>query len=368
MSLGEYLPRLGQISVTIEIPNGHNALKRLALEDSHLILETVKKDSAENADLSLSKPGSRQVIKVPLPIDDKKRLIGAKATKIAIEDSTIHITLLLENSHQKMAVTPFTGLTNSNGVWSVDDLLKKTPRNKQNVSQFQFTCAGCDSIILDSNLHKFVDMPLEYWHEMMDFWHCHKPHEDHHDINDKNYNGKLNPKPGFVHVGTYYILVPLRSETCDLCGHTLGKTDGALKINKWDLHLQYAGKTETYQPYTFVYFALLDRVNASGVRKFTVRLAGSALAYNVWVTSVGLDVSLNNKFLKQCLKLLYVKQEDAKDDDVLEIPAEVWQSLELYFADINALLPRTTQRVDIKDGDIYRNYNVCYLAPHHEIV
>lgn len=363
MYLSEYLPRLEQISVSVDIPQENDIVKSLALRENRIVLETAGQgiNGVQNGTSNLTTTTSHDIL---LPVHETWKLAGAKITKLACRDAVVSLTLSLNFPVLKTAPAPFTALTNTNGVWSVDDLLKKTPRNSKDVSQFRFTCVYCDTVVVDSNSHKFIDMPLEYWHEMMDFWHCHKPHEDHHDHHDKNYDGKLNPKPGFVHIGSSYILLPRRKEQCLSCGKSLGKLDGdALKINKWNLHLQYGAITETYPPYSFVYFAILDRVNSSGVRKFTVKLANSKLAYNVWVTSVGLDVSYGNKKLSQCLKLLYAIQTDSKDDDLLEVPEEVWVSLETYFSENNALLPKHHQTVELMDGEVNCKYSVCYLAP-----
>ncbi|OBA21561.1 hypothetical protein METBIDRAFT_12054 [Metschnikowia bicuspidata var. bicuspidata NRRL YB-4993] len=316
MYLAEYLPRLEQISVTVEIGEKHNAIKSLALRENALFLETGATEDGQQA-------SATDAYRIHLPVQKTSALAGARISKLACGEARVSLTLTLENAASKVAPAPFTALSGSNGVWSVEDLLKKTPRDANDVSRFSFSCAQCNAVVVDSALHKFVDMPLEYWHEMMDFWHCHKPHEDHHNVNDKNYNGKLSPRQGFVHVGSSYILLPQRDENC-VCGRKLGTLDGeALKINKWNLHLQYSEKTETYPPFSYVYFAILDRVNALGVRKFTVRTAGTSLAYNVWVTSVGLDVSYgDDKSLSECLKLLYAVQTDSKDDDVVEVPEE----------------------------------------------
>ncbi|GEQ67765.1 hypothetical protein JCM33374_g1430 [Metschnikowia sp. JCM 33374] len=388
MYLSEYLPRLEQISVTVDVPPSTNAVRSLALRDTRILLDTAIKNTSENtpnpdACTTSAAAGTAGTPRTPggtdahawastthheihLPLQETAKLAGAKITKLACRDDVVALTLSLNAPKVKAEPSPFTALPNTNGVWSVEDLLKKTPRDTRDVSQFQFTCAACGAVIVDSKSFKFVDMPSEYWHELMDFWHCHKPHEDHHniDINEKNYNGKLNPKPGYVHVGSSYILLPSSTENCARCGFHLGKIDGtALKINKWNLHLTYSGKTEKYPPYSYVYFAMLDRVNSSGVRKFTVKRRGSSSAYNVWVTSVGLDVSYADKTLAECLKLLYAVQSDSRDDDVLEVEAEVFDSLHSYFTENNALLPKGHQKVELMDGDLKRKYDVCYLAP-----
>lgn len=49
----------------------------------------------------------------------------------------------------------------------------------------QIRCRACENQIIDSFIiYSWKDLPSEHWAEMMDFWHCHKPH-DH-----KNHNGE----------------------------------------------------------------------------------------------------------------------------------------------------------------------------------
>ena len=40
----------------------------------------------------------------------------------------------------------------------------------------QFACRTCKNIIVQDGITAWKDLPSENWAEMMDFWHCHKPH------------------------------------------------------------------------------------------------------------------------------------------------------------------------------------------------
>ena len=40
----------------------------------------------------------------------------------------------------------------------------------------QFACRTCKNIIVQDGIIAWKDLPSENWAEMMDFWHCHKPH------------------------------------------------------------------------------------------------------------------------------------------------------------------------------------------------
>lgn len=53
--------------------------------------------------------------------------------------------------------------------WSAGDLSAGTA----------IQCKKCQALILQAGkLSAWKDLPSENWAEMMDFWHCHKPHED----------------------------------------------------------------------------------------------------------------------------------------------------------------------------------------------
>ena len=40
----------------------------------------------------------------------------------------------------------------------------------------QFACRTCKNIIVKDGITAWKDLPSENWAEMMDFWHCNKPH------------------------------------------------------------------------------------------------------------------------------------------------------------------------------------------------
>jgi hypothetical protein len=43
------------------------------------------------------------------------------------------------------------------------------------------SCRGCRAIVLrEGAVKEWKDLPAEGWAEMMEFWHCHKPGEEHH--------------------------------------------------------------------------------------------------------------------------------------------------------------------------------------------
>jgi hypothetical protein len=67
-------------------------------------------------------------------------------------------------------------------------------------------CKNCNTKVLRSSaIREWRDLPSENWAEMMDFWHCHKPHDDRSsppDQSDKGYSAsnqlRATPSIGFI--------------------------------------------------------------------------------------------------------------------------------------------------------------------------
>lgn len=63
----------------------------------------------------------------------------------------------------------------------------------------EICCRSCDCVIVAGCVKIWKDLPSENWAEMMDFWHCHKPDNNHdHDHNSKHEaNQDLTAKKGY---------------------------------------------------------------------------------------------------------------------------------------------------------------------------
>lgn len=87
--------------------------------------------------------------------------------------------------------------------WSAQDL---GPR-------IEMRCLKCDGLLVErGEVKEWKDLPSEGWADMMDFWHCHKPHDHHegHGVqNTKGYaaGGKLVAKPGVGFVDVLGFLI-----------------------------------------------------------------------------------------------------------------------------------------------------------------
>ena len=75
-------------------------------------------------------------------------------------------------------------------VTDAEDHAQKVPWCASELTQeCSIRCRECNSTIIDRNrmISGWKDLPSEGWAEMVDFWHCHKPHESHdHDDNGMN--------------------------------------------------------------------------------------------------------------------------------------------------------------------------------------
>lgn len=344
MFVAEYLPRLNQVSVKVQI-GPDESVENVVLDARSLLVRT-----------------STTTHKISLPFS---RIVSTRPTGYSFRDGLLSLTFATE-SGPGLGGSSFMELARSGAqLWSVSDLVAKTPRDSKNVNLFQFCCKKCNEVVVKSSDYKFIDMPSEFWQEMMDFWHCHKPHEDHHNKNSKNYDGTIKPRPGYIHIGSYYILLKADSSSCPKCGVSLGSMDQeSVKLHKWNLELKYGTHAELYPPFASVYYAILDKVNSSAIRKFTFKLSSSAV--NIWVLNLGLSVLVtNHPILTNSLKLFYIENAPFEEDEVVEIPDLVFHSLMQELSSINSNMPRDCRIAEMNVDDVKRRYDVSYLVSRH---
>lgn len=353
MYLSEYLPRLGQVSIYIDAPDPLGRITGLRFANNTLYLKSSQELALRLPDLSDGSIGSTstssgQLVIKSIAHDDLHLVIRINATKPAVTNG----------------VTSFMNLASGSQLWSVKDLLEKTPKTSSKANDFEFLCAHCGSRVLNSIDYKFGEMPLEFWHELMDFWHCHKPHEEHHNHNDKNYNGKLKPKDGFVYIGSSYLLLNSTISACQQCSFSLGDVDlgtGTAKLHKWNLKLAYADHIESYPPHLFVYHSVMDKINSAGLRKFTVTRKDLDLSMRIWISAVGLNICLNGERHSDTLKVLYRETSVESADDVLEVPDVVWASFHQLLQDTTMKLPEKSRKMEMLEEERKLEFQVGYL-------
>jgi hypothetical protein len=116
---------------------------------------------------------------------------------------TKDVTLRLQLEEKEPGLLKLYGGSENVVPWGAEEMKGKT-----------IVCAKCDAeIVRTGEVRGWKDLPREDWAEMMDFWHCHKPHE--HDANDHGH-GKGYPAherlraqrdAGLVGL-TYFLLSP----------------------------------------------------------------------------------------------------------------------------------------------------------------
>lgn len=354
MYLCEYLPRLGQISIYLETPDPVNRIKGLKFDNNTLYI----------------KNSSDHVILLPdvgnLNTADNMPKTDLLIKNIVHNNNELVIRINATSPQSSNSTSSFMALSSGSQLWSVKDLLEKTPKSATKVNEFRFLCAKCENEIVDSTKLKFGEMPLEFWHELMDFWHCHKPHEEHHNHNDKNYNGKLSPKPGFVYIGASYLLLASQSVQCNSCHFQLGESDNgnsATKLHKWNLKLAYGDLIETYPPYLFVYHSVIDKINSAGLRKFAIVQKGSEQGIKIWISAVGLNICIDGARHSNALKLLYKNSCKQDDDDILEVPDAVWQSFTSILEEVTLSIPENSRIVEMVEEGAKQIFKMGYLFP-----
>ncbi|KAK9477325.1 ubiquitin-conjugating enzyme E2-binding protein [Lipomyces japonicus] len=185
---------------------------------------------------------------------------------------------------------------------------------------------------------RFLDLPSENWHELLDYWHCHKPehehhgnhghnhhHHDYHDNNDNHGSSaiskeELYPRESLGLVGSAYLTTVLsdipgtkvrdREVECKECGMQLGtlhkKNNNVAKIYKWNMKLQGQASPAKFE--VFISAILLGIIGFHASYHFTFANSSDKDSPRVlvWVfnTDVTYATSETDK-VNRAIKVLY---------------------------------------------------------------
>jgi hypothetical protein len=335
MKYSEYLPRVNAVSVVVDFDESVDAIKLISLKlPQNLVI------SATNTyDITLAHPISQ-----------------LKLGKVSCNDGTLQLTLVTSENRDNGKV--FTDQNTDK--WSCADLREKTPKLDTNTNLFAFKCGECHNTVVDSTMYKFLDMPSEYWYELMDYWHCHKPQSN--TPNDKKYEDLKPPNDTTVLLGVNYLLVnkntnfvaDLDQIKCSKCANVLGDVTTSPRLFKWKLHLCYGETVETFPYERFIYNIIMSKVNSQASRKFKI-IHGSTTLY-MWMINLGIDISVNDKIEKNTVKLLYHTNESVADENEYEtlaipqnLPGEFISNLELR----TSQLPKTLRQVKMGKNQFF---------------
>lgn len=355
----EYLPRLNSLSLKLDYKGTPQDLRGVSIRDRKLVIATISDTYLVNIPIQITAPDDIKITSIKESAGILA--LGLKVSSTSEAPNTSFMELM-DSSLQK---------------WSVKDLLQKTPKDSTNANVFSFECLNCEKSIVDSSKYsKFLDMPSELWYEMMDFWHCHKPHN--HTDTKKNYNGALRPSPTEAIIGSSYILIAGNEAlkvhgdvvACRNCEGCLGENiDNQIKVYKWNLKLTFGGTSETFPSFLYLYYTILEKINSLATRKFYIQKKGSKDGVFVWVINIGLNIATENYTLINSLKLLYDTQyapiEGKVEDDNTEelvVSADLFDDAMDHLRRINADLPKRNRSVEMKEDGNTRTYNISYLS------
>ncbi|KAF2397415.1 hypothetical protein EJ06DRAFT_482129 [Trichodelitschia bisporula] len=149
---------------------------------------------------------------------------------------------------------------------------------------------------LVQGVQEWRDLPREGWAEMMDFWHCHKPHEegDHKDVAAKKGYGASRGVTALESIGlvglTYFVVseqdctgikasrffhshdgrARLRCEKCDSVVGVVDKLAEGWRLYKWAVGVKTGDEVETFKVQKWVTALLGAGIENSGGRRFVV--------------------------------------------------------------------------------------------------
>ena len=84
----------------------------------------------------------------------------------SIEDKELSFRLPIASGNRAKGATESETGRESTSIWPASALTSTT----------QLACLSCKTILVNGSIFAWKDLPSEHWAEMMDFWHCHKPH------------------------------------------------------------------------------------------------------------------------------------------------------------------------------------------------
>lgn len=166
----ELLSNIRQISVIASLPSPVDATTRAELSADSSKIRVYHGTSSQEARL----PGQVSAPSV-LPIQTKPGAPTSLSWRLPVLSHAPRLVV-----HQG---------TNPVVPWTASNLVPRAP----------LSCRRCNQIlVMEGKLSVWKDLPSENWAEMMDFWHCHKPHDhgngnehDHHHHHHGHDHGQL---------------------------------------------------------------------------------------------------------------------------------------------------------------------------------
>ena len=184
----ELLLNIRQLTILVTLPTTSNDTTRVEL-------------SPDQRSLSIFHDGKYTAVNLPCKA-------ASSSVTMASASNIKELSFRLPITHDNRA-EGYNGVNNSGHfIWPASALSSTT----------KIACRCCKNVVVKRGITSWKDLPSENWAEMMDFWHCHKPHVKEDglgaDSTSKGYaaSNVCIPKPGIGFVDDLHLL--LASNDC----------------------------------------------------------------------------------------------------------------------------------------------------------
>jgi hypothetical protein len=196
---------MSSIRIYAELLNNIRAVTLVVSLQSESNHQTKASLSADGQSVSISHEGVSASIRLPTQMSG-----GGTATLAIPAAPSNNLTLRLQLQEKAPGLLKLEDESDENITpWSASDLGSTT----------LLKCKSCNiNLAKPGALRDWRDLPSENWAEMMDFWHCHKPHDETSSLADqlgKGYSAsnQLRAIPSIGFVAPLHVL--LAEDDCD---------------------------------------------------------------------------------------------------------------------------------------------------------
>lgn len=333
--LVEYLPRIGTTSVVLE------GIKEPSLKYSDSGRITVQDGRGQCLGITLPYNPGKLKSKRLVKFGDSERdeyLLTLKSEEVRMDKSQNDVLLMPQMRWNK--------------------------RQLNSLKYFRLCCLKCNASIIDSgNCFKLNEMPSEFWMELMDYWHCHKPQDKASQFYSLQKNS-LSPCLNEILIGdsffqalgdTFWKRITILSDgfaICSNCKKILGRrtNDQMLRILKWNLRLKSSDEhRDDIFPAEFEIISILLNCNRANSTRYILLRSHDAQLY-VWLFAIGIEVTLaSGHILHNCFKIFYSNvipsnigfKANVEEEQVNKVPLDKFvDALETT----NSILPSSKQK------------------------
>ncbi|KAK5174447.1 uncharacterized protein LTR77_001527 [Saxophila tyrrhenica] len=357
--------------------------------------ETKATLSADGSLLTLTHEGQTASITLPVNLSPNRQS-NVIFTIPAIPSRDLSFRIQLEEKELKPDSKGFlpNGQSDDGNVipWTADTLTADTA----------IRCRMCDMPLLErGKVQTWKDLPSEGWAEMMEFWHCHKPHEPHaHENGEGEKKGyaagsqlALEAGVGMVDPLDFLLLpvdcanVEVRASQidslleCTQCNSTIGhveSTTGGYRLRKLNLSVSSREhkSSVSYDKQKWLACLLLCAMDTKGVRKFIVHVGDKTM--KLWLFTPDLTISSSASESPEptrVVKVLWQELDPSEQDiperltaaslaeDELRVLDEEAQTLHKLLDDSAQLLPEGARKFQDWNVGLLQRFTAADIKP-----